>query len=83
MSDFKKVRSSDLQLFFFFFVFVDYNKLLSLGMVPLLVISFPQQIGHRSGISTSWALQGNFNVTASYFNVWDPHIIIWVPPKGW
>jgi len=32
---------------------------------------------------TSLGLQGNFNVTASCINVWDPHMIFWALPKGW
>jgi hypothetical protein len=28
-------------------------------------------------------LQGSFNVTASCFRVWDPHMIFWATPKGW
>ena len=31
---------------------------------------------------TSWGLQSNFNFTASCSNVWDPHMIFWVSPKG-
>ena len=30
---------------------------------------------------TSWGLQGHFNFTASYFHVWDPHMIFWNPLK--
>jgi hypothetical protein len=32
------------------FIFVNYNKLLPLGLVPLPVSSFPQQLSHGSGI---------------------------------
>lgn len=32
--------------------FVGHNRLLSLGVVPFSLISFPQQISHDSGIST-------------------------------
>jgi hypothetical protein len=31
---------------------------------------------------TSWGTQGNFNLTASCSNVWDPHMIFCAPPKG-
>jgi len=34
------------------FISVDYNRLLSLGLVPLLVSSFPQKISQDSGISS-------------------------------
>ena len=39
--------SSDL---YSFFIFVDCNKLLSPGLVPLPVSSFPQHVSHSSGI---------------------------------
>ena len=61
---------SSLQISNSFFIFVDCNKPLSSGLVPLPVSSFPQQIIHGSGISKSWGLQGNFNVIASCFSVW-------------
>ena len=53
-----------------FFIFVDCNKLLSPGLVPLPVSSFPQHAMALASL-TSLSLQGNFNVTASCFNVWD------------
>jgi hypothetical protein len=30
----------------------------------------------------SWGLQVNFNFTASFSSVWNPHMIFWAPPKG-
>ena len=42
---------NSLQISNLFFIFVDCNKLLSLGLVPLPVSRFPQQIVHGSGIS--------------------------------
>ena len=41
---------SSLQISKSFFIFVDCNKLLSPGLVPLPVSSFPQEIAHSSGI---------------------------------
>ena len=43
------------------------------------VSSIPMALVSRK----SWGLQGSFNVTASCFNVCDPHMIFWTPPKGW
>ena len=42
---------SGLQISNSFFIFVDCNKLLSPGLVPLPVSSLPQQIAHSYGIS--------------------------------
>jgi hypothetical protein len=43
------------------------------------VSGFPWQISHSSDISN---IQGNFNFTVSFFNVWVLHMIFWAPPKG-
>ena len=77
---------SSLQISNSFFIFVDCNKLLSPGLVSLPTSRFPQQkVNGLMALEswTSWGLQGNFNVTASCFNVCDPYMMFWALPKGW
>ena len=47
------------------FSFVDCNTLLSLGLVPFFVSSFPQQVFEAAlASSTSWGLQHNLGFTS-------------------
>ena len=65
-----------------FFIFVDSNKL-SLVLVPLPVAAFLSRYPKALASLTSWGLQVNFNFTVSCSNIFDSHMIIWAPPKGW
>ena len=74
---------SSFQISKSFFVFVDCNKLLFLGCFHSLFAAFLSRYPMALASQISWGLQGNFNVTASCFNVWDPHMVFCVPLKGW
>ena len=65
-----------------FHFFVDYSTIL-FGWFHSLLAAFLRRYSMALASRTFWSLQGNFNITASYSNVWDPHMIFWAPPKGW
>ena len=72
--------SSDLHSFF---IFVDCNKLLSPGLVPLPVSSFPQHVSHGSGIFNIFESPRQFQCYSFFFQCLGFHLIFWTPPKGW
>ena len=73
-------RFSDLHSFF---IFVDCNKLLSPGLVLLLVISFPQHASHGFGIFNIFESPRQFQCYSFLFQCLGFHLIFWATPKGW
>lgn len=39
------------------------------------------KLSYSADISKFWSLQGNFNITASFSSIWDPHMNICAPPN--
>ena len=74
---------SDIQISNSFFIFVDCNKLLSPGLVPLPVSSFPQHVSHGSGIFNIFESPRQFQCYSFLFQCLGFHLIFWTPPKGW
>ena len=63
------------------FCFVQCSRILSLWVVVFHEVSIPLLVIHNSYILRSWVFHVNFNIPASCFNFWDPHMIISTPPK--
>lgn len=66
-----------------FSIFVDCTKLLSPGLVPFPVISFPQHVSHGSGIFNIFESPRQFQCYSFLFQCLGFHLIFWTPPKGW
>ena len=78
------MSKSDVEAFFWSinpFYIAHWSTILSLWLHFFPYSSFPKQVSHSTHISKSWCLQSNFNITASCFNVLDPHMIFSAPPK--
>jgi hypothetical protein len=67
----------------FFFIFVDCNRLLSPGLVPLPVSSFPHHVSNGSVIFSIFGSPRQFPCYSFLFQCLGFHLIFWAPPKGW
>ena len=66
-----------------FFISENCNKLLSPGLVPLPVSSFPQHVSHASGIFNIFESPRQFQCYSFLFQCLGFHLIFWTPLKGW
>jgi hypothetical protein len=75
--------STDLQLLFFFLIFLTATNFFLLSWFHSLLAAFLSRYTMALASLTSWSLQGKFSVTASCVNIWNPHMIFWSPAMGW